>query len=123
VFNFSPKGSIVVKATTTPRIGQIVCDNKGRPLGKVIRITGPVSSPYVLVSSLAKDEISMYRLSGKQVFLDDRSDHSPPRERRTRPVNYQKNRAPPKRDGNRGHGQGRNPKKGRGPSGRKKGQR
>jgi rRNA processing protein Gar1 len=82
VFNFSPKGSIVVRATITPRIGNVVCDNKGRPLGKVIRITGPVNSPYVLVTSAAKDEMSMYRLSGKQVFIDDSFQQRPPRERR-----------------------------------------
>lgn len=83
VFNFSPKGSIVVKATMTPRIGNLVCDNKGRPLGKVIRITGPVKAPYVLVSPMAKDEMSMFRLSGKQVFIDDTYHQRPKRDRRS----------------------------------------
>jgi rRNA processing protein Gar1 len=84
VFNFSPKGSIVVKATMTPRIGNVVCDKMGRPLGKVIRITGPVEAPYVLVTSMAKDEISMFRLSGKQVFIDDTYQQRPARDRRPR---------------------------------------
>jgi rRNA processing protein Gar1 len=85
VVNFSPKGSVVVRAASTPRIGQMVCDNKGRPIGKIIRITGPVGSPYVLISALAKDEISMFRLSGKQLFLDDSSRRPAPRERVARP--------------------------------------
>jgi rRNA processing protein Gar1 len=82
VFNFSPSGAIVVKAGTTPRIGNIICDNKGRPIGKVVRITGPVSEPYVLVTPLAKDEMSMFRLTGKQVFIDDSNIHRPKRKGR-----------------------------------------
>lgn len=82
VFNFSPKGSIVVKATITPRIGNFVCDNKGRPIGKIVRITGPVKAPYVLVSPMAKDEMSMFRLSGKKVFIDETHQQRPPRPRR-----------------------------------------
>ncbi|MGA1820459.1 MAG: H/ACA ribonucleoprotein complex subunit GAR1 [Thermoplasmatota archaeon] len=84
VVNFSPKGSIVVKADITPRIGQIVCDSKGTPLGRIIRITGPVESPYVLVSPLAKDEMSLFRVGGKKVFLEDAPRQMERREHRVR---------------------------------------
>ncbi|MBN1389365.1 MAG: hypothetical protein JXA22_01860 [Candidatus Thermoplasmatota archaeon] len=84
VVNFSPRGSIIIRSEIAPRIGQVVCDNRGTPLGKVIRITGPVSRPYIMVSALAKDEVQMFRIGGKKVFLDDgprQPDRRPHRER------------------------------------------
>ena len=84
VVNFSPKGSIVIRADITPRIGQVVCDSKGTPLGRIIRITGPVESPYILVSPLAKDEMSLFRVGGKKVFVDETSRQPERREYRAR---------------------------------------
>jgi len=97
VVNFSPKGSIVIKADITPRIGQVVCDSKGAPLGKIIRITGPVKTPYVLVSPLAKDEMSLFRVGGKKVFIDDSPRQPERREHRAR-----RERPAPSRDANKG---------------------
>ncbi|MGA1792781.1 MAG: Gar1/Naf1 family protein [Thermoplasmatota archaeon] len=121
VVNFSPKGSIVVRADITPRIGQVVCDSKGIPLGKIIRITGPVKNPYVLVSPLAKDEISLFRVGGKKVFVDDAPRPAERREHRVR----KDDRGPP-RDGKRsGRPQNRpeRPRGGQGYKGRSGGQR
>lgn len=81
VVNFSPKGSVVVRATMTPRIGQFVVGRKGEPVGKIVRITGPVDSPYVLVQPGVKEDGSLFRLAGKPVFIDDRQPQR--RERRS----------------------------------------
>ncbi|MGA1873083.1 MAG: H/ACA ribonucleoprotein complex subunit GAR1 [Thermoplasmatota archaeon] len=81
VVNFSPKGSIVIRADITPRIGQTVCDKMGAPVGRIVRITGPVDRPYVMVSGAANEETALFRLRGRKVFLDDSPRHTERRER------------------------------------------
>ncbi|MGA1866161.1 MAG: H/ACA ribonucleoprotein complex subunit GAR1 [Thermoplasmatota archaeon] len=85
IVNFSPKGSIIIRSEITPIIGQVVCDNRGVPLGRVIRITGPVDRPYIMISPMAKDNVHLFRMGGRQVFLDERSKPLNRKERMEKP--------------------------------------
>jgi len=69
VVNFSLKGTLIIRAEWAPCIGDRIIDRRSRPLGKVIRITGPVSSPYVIVSPSEEARGSLMGLIGSEVFI------------------------------------------------------
>jgi len=110
VVNFSSSGSIIIRGGMTPRIGQLICGRKGEPIGKVIKVTGPVGSPYVIINPVIKEEASLHRLAGRPVFIDERP---PPRqdERRSRGGEFQRERSGPGRSyhSKGGHPSGREP--------------
>lgn len=80
VVNFSPKGSLIVKAVRAPSAGQTVVDRKQRPLGRVLKVTGPVAGPYVIVAPVRDLEGPMNRLLGTEVFLQSAPPERRPRE-------------------------------------------
>ena len=51
-------GKIVVRAQTAPEINAPVCDAKGRKVGTVKRIFGPVDEPYVTVTPFSKENVN-----------------------------------------------------------------
>lgn len=53
-------------------MGVILVDMRSNPVGKVIRITGPVTSPYVILSPKVKDQGILRGLLGKDLYLSDR---------------------------------------------------
>lgn len=57
VLHISPSGKAVLKAETVPRIGDTVLNGKGRVVGRVFDILGPVDSPYVEVEVESKRKI------------------------------------------------------------------
>ena len=58
--------NLIVKAETTPRVGDPVFDSKLRRVGVVFDILGPVSNPYVS----AKPEVdNPERYVGKPLYL------------------------------------------------------
>ena len=59
VLHISPGGKAVVKAETTPRIGETAFDEKNRQVGKIFDIIGPTVSPYVEVSLSVEDSQSV----------------------------------------------------------------
>ncbi|MFW3145857.1 MAG: hypothetical protein ACMUIE_03495 [Thermoplasmatota archaeon] len=69
VVNFSPKGSIVVKAVITPSIGQTAADRRGGQIGRIIRITGPVDAPYVMIKPFGSRDGQLQNLGGKELFI------------------------------------------------------
>ena len=69
VVNFSSSGSIVVKGTVAPRIGSIAVDKRSTPVGKVVRITGPVDGPYLIMKPLGDYPGGLMRLLGHPVYL------------------------------------------------------
>ncbi|MCK5774480.1 MAG: hypothetical protein KAH57_11880 [Thermoplasmata archaeon] len=69
VVNFSSSGSIIVKGTFAPRIGSTAVDKRSSPVGKVVRITGPVNGPYLIVKPLGDYPGGLMRLLGHPVYL------------------------------------------------------
>jgi rRNA processing protein Gar1 len=72
IVNFSNKGNIILRSESPPRLGDLIVDKRSNSIGKVIRITGPVSSPYVILSSKVEDQSMLRGLLGKEVFISDR---------------------------------------------------
>ncbi|HHD16163.1 MAG TPA: hypothetical protein ENK47_05585 [Euryarchaeota archaeon] len=79
VVNFSHKGAIILRSTVPPGIGDIIVDRRSEPVGKVIRITGPVKSPYVIVNPFrGHDELPMSSLLGRELFISRQRDQGRP---------------------------------------------
>lgn len=78
VINFSPKGSLVVRCKFTPSIGSVVVDRKGEVIGKVIRVTGPVVTPFALVKPRESGAGTISSLGGRELFLGQRPQKSGP---------------------------------------------
>jgi len=49
VLHVSPSRNVIVKVENVPRIGETVVDERLKPVGKVVDLIGPVSSPYASV--------------------------------------------------------------------------
>ena len=47
----SGEGRFVVKATAVPEIDEAVLDSKGKRIGTVKRVFGPIEGPYVTVNA------------------------------------------------------------------------
>ena len=69
VVRLSSEGTIIIRSQTAPPMGGIVCDNRGRDLGRIIRVTGPVSAPYAIVRPLGSMPEGLMRLIGRDVYL------------------------------------------------------
>jgi len=53
VFRLARSGMLIVKLKKEPKPGQQLFDSKGRPVGKVVEVFGPVSSPYASLRPLS----------------------------------------------------------------------
>ncbi len=67
VHNLSYRGDLVIRALKAPPLGTRVLDKRGRPLGRVRRVFGPVKSPYVTVEPLREPGLG---LVGSQAFSE-----------------------------------------------------
>ena len=58
----SPSGRLIAKvlAHRPPRIGVRVYDSRGRFIGRVIDIIGPVNSPYIVIKPSDHPELKPY---------------------------------------------------------------
>jgi RNA-binding protein len=45
----SPSKNIITKIETIPTIGELVVDDNLKPVGKIVDVFGPVSSPYASI--------------------------------------------------------------------------
>ncbi len=66
-------GRLVVRASFTPKLKMAVFDNRKKPLGRIVRIFGPVDSPYVTVEPTG--DASLLSIVGKQVYIDGVDEH------------------------------------------------
>jgi rRNA processing protein Gar1 len=98
IIRFSSEGTIIVRAQAAPPMGAIVCDHRGRDLGKVIRVTGPVSAPYAIVRPAGSLPEGAMRLIGHDVYL---ARTEPPRDRARAPNRgqYERRDGGPRRSG------------------------
>lgn len=58
--------NIITKIESVPRIGELVVDENLRPIGKVLDVFGPVSSPY---ASIKPSILEPERLVKKTVYV------------------------------------------------------
>ncbi|MEM0449781.1 MAG: Gar1/Naf1 family protein [Methanomassiliicoccales archaeon] len=68
VNEITSEGKLIVRASFAPRPKETVFDNRKRPLGRVGRIFGPVSSPYVSVE--LTNHKSLLSAMGMQVYVE-----------------------------------------------------
>lgn len=66
-------GKLVIRTTFTPKLRDMVWDNRKRLVGRVVRIFGPVDSPYVTVEPAG--DTNLLSIAGKQVYIDGIDDH------------------------------------------------
>jgi RNA-binding protein len=61
VSHISKRGRLIVKAETIPKLFSEVYDKEQKPIGKVIDILGPVSSPFVAVKPYDKADLEKFK--------------------------------------------------------------
>lgn len=66
VVNVTRRGQVVARSPGKPRLGARVTDNRGREVGKVADLIGPVREPYVLVAPARS--VDAKRLLGQELF-------------------------------------------------------
>ncbi|MFQ5553492.1 MAG: H/ACA ribonucleoprotein complex subunit GAR1 [Thermoplasmata archaeon] len=66
--DFSYRGDLLVKATFAPVPATSVFDARKRPLGRVVRVFGPVRAPYVTVKPAQEPKLSVL---GTGVYIED----------------------------------------------------
>jgi RNA-binding protein len=66
-------GRIIVKGSFAPLIRSRVVDNRNKIVGKVLRIFGPVDSPYVAIAPTG--DFSLLSAIGKQVYVEGVEEH------------------------------------------------
>lgn len=55
ILHVTPSRTIIVKIQNMPRIGETVVDENLKPVGKVLDILGPVSSPYATITPTIRE--------------------------------------------------------------------
>ncbi len=68
VENIAYDGLVLVRAGFAPRKGVVVLDRRKRPVGRVVRVFGPVKEPFAAVRPDGKPGVS---LIGSEVFVDE----------------------------------------------------
>jgi rRNA processing protein Gar1 len=56
----------MVKVENTPRIGETVVDENLKPIGRILDLLGPVSSPYAVIKPSIQ---GLERLTNKPLYL------------------------------------------------------
>lgn len=67
VHNLSYHGDLIVKAAFAPPPGTVILDARGRALGRVRRVFGPVAGPYVTVQPQRPPGLQVVR---SEVFVE-----------------------------------------------------
>ncbi len=67
VENIAYDGSILVRARFAPPRGAAVVDRRKRPVGRVVKVFGPVREPFATVRPVGKPALS---LIGSEVFVE-----------------------------------------------------
>jgi len=75
-------GRLIVKGVFAPQPRETVMDNRRRPIGRVVRVFGPVAAPYVSVE--VTGEQSLLSAMGKQVYIEGVEERGKGGKRRSR---------------------------------------
>jgi rRNA processing protein Gar1 len=68
VENIAYDGSILVRAGFAPPRGAVVVDRRRRPVGRVVKVFGPVKEPFATVRPEGRPGIA---LIGAEVFIEE----------------------------------------------------
>jgi len=68
VENVAYDGSVLVRSVFLPSVGARVVDKRHRPLGKVVKVFGPVKEPFATLRPEAKVTLS---LLGSDVYVGE----------------------------------------------------
>jgi rRNA processing protein Gar1 len=66
VVNITRRGQVVARGASQPRVGWRVLDMRGRDMGKVVDLIGPVREPYILVAPPRGADVR--RLLGQDLY-------------------------------------------------------
>jgi RNA-binding protein len=55
ILHVTPSRNVVARIEKVPRIGETVVDENLKPVGKILDILGPVSSPYAMIAPTVRD--------------------------------------------------------------------
>ena len=81
-------GRVIVQLSKELVEGQILCDNKGTRVAKVMELIGPIKRPFASATPLTN---SINKFVGKRVFIFDQTTASKPKKfRRKRRWTYYK---------------------------------
>jgi rRNA processing protein Gar1 len=69
VIDVSYRGTLVIRAKTTPRLGAKVFMGDGKQIGKVEKVVGLVSRPYVTVKPTSREQ-QLMGVIGKELYLE-----------------------------------------------------
>ncbi|ARS64772.1 H/ACA RNA-protein complex component Gar1 [Candidatus Nitrosomarinus catalina] len=69
-------GRVIVQLSKELVEGQILCDNKGTRVAKVMELIGPIKRPFASATPLTN---SINKFVGKQVFIFDQTTASKPK--------------------------------------------
>ena len=67
VQDISHDGKLVVKARFAPKMREIVKDNLKTEIGRVVKVFGPVRSPYVTIEP--RRELKTLAVLGREVYV------------------------------------------------------
>ena len=68
VENVAYDGSVLIRSEFAPGLGVHVVDRRQHPLGRVVKVFGPVSAPFAAVRPVAKVPLS---LLGSDVYVGE----------------------------------------------------
>ena len=74
VQDISHDGRLIVKARFAPKRNAVVQDNLKVEIGRVIRVFGPVRSPYVSIQPVK--EMKTLAVLGREVYVFEEGDHA-----------------------------------------------
>jgi len=73
-------GRLIVRGVFAPQPRDTVMDNRKKPIGRVVRVFGPVAGPYISVEVSGGQ--SMLSAVGKQVYIEGVEDRGKGSKRR-----------------------------------------
>ncbi|WP_152023813.1 H/ACA ribonucleoprotein complex subunit GAR1 [Candidatus Nitrosomarinus catalina] len=76
IMHLAGSGRVIVQLSKELVEGQILCDNKGTRVAKVMELIGPIKRPFASATPLTN---SINKFVGKQVFIFDQTTASKPK--------------------------------------------
>ena len=71
--DISHDGKLIVKARFAPNNGEMIRDNVKAEVGRVVKVFGPVRSPYVAIEP--RNGLRSLAVLGKEVYVQEERDH------------------------------------------------
>lgn len=69
VYDITNRGFLLLKSDHAPNSGAAVCDKKGRKIGAVVKVFGPVKEPYVSVRPTNKKDVGL-GIIGNDLYVE-----------------------------------------------------